>query len=175
MDLKFEKAVEEDIPELTGIMKRAFDDDARLHLGIPEGGPPGYDNGEFLRAALLTREEHFTRHGYKIVKGGKTIGFFLLWIYGRDKIRLNRLANIFVDPDYQNKGVGSQAMRFIFDSYPDVPGWFLDTPSWATRNHHFYGKHGFVKKGEEPWGNDPDACLFMFVKSGKDLDYRDQW
>ena len=46
MDLIFEEATEQDIPDLTRVMTLAFDDDARKHLGQEKGGPPGYDNGE---------------------------------------------------------------------------------------------------------------------------------
>ena len=37
--------VESDIPAVTDVMKRAFDDDAQKHLGKEVGGPPGYDDG----------------------------------------------------------------------------------------------------------------------------------
>jgi hypothetical protein len=53
MNLVFEKAGEGDIPELTRVMTRAFDDDAQKHLGIEKGGPPGYDDGEFFRKWML--------------------------------------------------------------------------------------------------------------------------
>ena len=33
------------VPELTRVMPRAFDDDARRHLGRDRGGPDGYDDG----------------------------------------------------------------------------------------------------------------------------------
>ena len=40
----------QDLKELTNVMKRAFDDDAIRFNNQPEGGgPPGYDNGEFLK------------------------------------------------------------------------------------------------------------------------------
>lgn len=35
----------QDIEELTAIMKRVFDEDTRIHLGRDAGGPPGYDDG----------------------------------------------------------------------------------------------------------------------------------
>jgi hypothetical protein len=37
--------VESDIPAVTYVMKRAFDDDTQKHLGKEVGGPPGYDDG----------------------------------------------------------------------------------------------------------------------------------
>lgn len=56
----------------------------------------------------------------------------------------NVLLTIFVDPDWQNHGIGSQAMRYIFSSFPGKR-WELGTLEWATRNHRFYEKNGFVK------------------------------
>ena len=53
LNLAFQVMNETDIPEVTLIMKRAFNDDAQKHLGKESGGPPGYDNGEFFRTWLL--------------------------------------------------------------------------------------------------------------------------
>ena len=41
--LTFHPLKEEDIEPLTRIMKRAFDEDTRIHLGRKSGGPPGYE------------------------------------------------------------------------------------------------------------------------------------
>ncbi len=38
---------ETDVELFTGIMKRAFDEDTRRHLGESAGGPEGYDTGKF--------------------------------------------------------------------------------------------------------------------------------
>lgn len=48
-NLSFEILHETDLTILTPIMERAFDEDTRIHLNKPKGGPAGYDNGEFLR------------------------------------------------------------------------------------------------------------------------------
>ncbi|MFW9992599.1 MAG: GNAT family N-acetyltransferase [Candidatus Odinarchaeota archaeon] len=154
MDIRFEEAAEEDIPELTMIMKRSFDEDSRIHLGEPEGGPPGYDNGDFFRKWMLSYEES---HGYKIIVEDKIIGFFLVWLYEHGD---NALGNIFVDPDYQNRGIGSKTMQHIFNKYA-AKSWTLDTPIWATRNHHFYGKHGFKKVGEGAIPGDPTKLVIL--------------
>ena len=49
MEFCFTPLREQDIEALTPIMRRAFDEDTRLHLGLPAGGPQGYDDGSFLR------------------------------------------------------------------------------------------------------------------------------
>ena len=144
MGLTFEEATEKDIPELTKVMTRAFDDDAQRHLGIEKGGPPGYDNGDFFRTWLLPYKESV---GYKIFSDGKVIGGIIVWII---ETKENFLGTIFIDPDYQDQGVGSRTWQFIEDTYPNTKKWTLETPSWAVKNHYFYEKKcGFKKTGEK--------------------------
>ena len=130
--LKYEDFTEEDIPELTGVMTRAFDDDTQKHLGEEKGGPPGYDDGEFFREWLFGYPESI---GYKITADGKAIGALVVWIFEHGE---NSLGSVFVDPAYQDRGVGTRAWAFIEETYPDAKSWRLDTPNWATKNHHFY-------------------------------------
>ena len=66
LDLKFQLIEERDIPALTSVMKRAFEDDAQKYLGQTAGGPPGYDDGGFFYTWLLPYNESV---GYKIVTG----------------------------------------------------------------------------------------------------------
>jgi len=138
--LTFEEILESDIPDLTAAMTRAFDDDSQKHLGLARGGPDGYDNGEFFRQWLFGYPQ--TR-GYKIVAGGRTIGGCIVWIFEHGR---NHLGTLFVDPSYQNLGVASRTWAFIEAQYPETRSWTLETPTWATRNHHFYEqKCGFRK------------------------------
>jgi ribosomal protein S18 acetylase RimI-like enzyme len=58
------------------------------------------------------------------------------------------LGRIYVDPDFQNRGIGQQAVRQMFGAFPEAQEWTLGTPSWAIRNQHFYEKMGFVKVRE---------------------------
>lgn len=135
--LGFELITEADVPELTGVMTRAFDDDAQRHLGQERGGPPGYDNGDFFRTWLFPYKESV---GYKILSGGKIIGALIVWILPGER---NNLGAMFIDPPYQDQGVGTRAWQFIEETYPQTVSWTLETPVWATRNHGFYEKLGF--------------------------------
>ncbi len=49
MKINFKLLKEENIKDLTPIMKAAFDYDTKIHLGKEEGGPTGYNDGSFLR------------------------------------------------------------------------------------------------------------------------------
>jgi GNAT superfamily N-acetyltransferase len=140
LSLSFEEMTEADIPELTKIMTRAFDDDARKHRGLERGGPEGYDDGEFFRTWLLPYKESV---GYKILSEGQIIGGIIVWILPEGH---NILGTIFVDPVYQDRGVGTRTWQFVETAYPQTRSWRLATPPWATKNHHFYEvKCGFSR------------------------------
>ena len=158
MDLVFEEATEADIPELTRVMTRAFDDDSRKHLGVEKGGPEGYDDGEFFRRWLLPYEESV---GYKILQDGQVIGGVIVWILEHKE---NTLGTIFIDPDYQDQGVGSRTWRFIEQTYPDTKSWTLGTPSWAIKNHHFYEQKCGFKKIREEEAKDHPGTEFIYQK-----------
>lgn len=138
--LSFEEITEADVPELTGVMTRAFDDDAQKHLGKERGGPEGYDNGDFFREWLFGYPQTV---GYKVLSEDRIIGAIIVWILPDGH---NVLGTIFVDPASQDRGVGTQTWRFIEATYPETTSWRLATPDWATKNHHFYEhKCGFRK------------------------------
>jgi GNAT superfamily N-acetyltransferase len=142
--LAFEEITEDDIPELTRVMTRAFDDDAQKHLGQERGGPEGYDNGDFFRQWLFGYQESV---GYKVVSGEEVVGGIIVWILPEDH---NVLGTIFVDPEFQDMGVGERTWRFIEETYPQTKSWRLATPKWATKNHHFYQKCGFSEVESDP-------------------------
>jgi GNAT superfamily N-acetyltransferase len=162
VEIQFEKAKEVDIPELTKVMKRSFDDDSERFLGKPEGGPEGYNDGSFLQRWGFSDEGGDC---YKIVTDtNKAIGAFIVFLPPSGN---NVLGTIFIDPAYQDKGIGTQALQFIFSTFPGKR-WRLDTPEWTTRNHHFYEKFGF-KKIQEVWephlkGEEGGGYLWVFEK-----------
>jgi GNAT superfamily N-acetyltransferase len=159
VDIQFEEATEVDIPKLTEVMTRAFDDDTRKHLGKPKGGPDGYDTGDFFRKWMLSYTES---KGFKILVNGKIVGGFIVWVFEHGN---NKLGTIFVDPDMQNQGVGSQAMHFIFTTFLDAKSWTLETPSWAVKNHYFYEKNGFQKIREKLHDRENlDGTSFLYRK-----------
>jgi hypothetical protein len=135
--LQFERFTEEDVDVLTPIMKSAFDEDTQRHLNKPIGGPDGYDNGDFLRKYALNPASQ----AYKISEDGKPIGAVIVWI---KEDNVNYLGNIFIDPKFQDKGLGLIIWKFIESKYPDTVKWCTDTPGFSRRNHNFYvNKCGF--------------------------------
>ena len=159
LPLSFVEIVEEDLPELTEVMTRAFDNDAQKHRGLEKGGPEGYDNGDFFRTWLLPYKESV---GYKILSKDKVIGGIIVWILPEGD---NILGTIFVDPPYQDRGVGTRTWQFIEATYPETKSWRLATPDWATKNHHFYAvKCGFSKVESDPLISDPPEEASIYRK-----------
>lgn len=156
--ITFHEMKEEDIPMLTRIMKRAFDEDTRIHLGRESGGPPGYDDGTFLRRYGLDPRSS----AYRIQLGDTTIGAVILWINPRTHV--NFLGNIFVDPSLQNRGVGLRIWQAVEAMVPDTRVWRTETPGFSRRNHNFYvNKCGFhVIRIDQP--KDPDHRSFIQEK-----------
>ena len=139
--LRVQEASIEDIPELTEVMTRAFDDDAQRHLGIPKGGPPGYDDGSFLQKMI----SHENSRSYKALVDDHIVASITVYL---DETGNNYLANMFVDPNYHRQGIGRVLIRFIDRAHPETKQWFLDTPKFALSNHRFYEGNGFEKVKE---------------------------
>lgn len=155
-ELEFKPFTERDIKVLSPIMKASFDEDTRIHLNKSEGGPEGYNDGGFMRKWYL----HEGVTAFKILKDGKPIGGIALWI---NKNKINYLGNVFIDPELQNKGIGSLIWRFVEHNYPDTIKWQTDTPAFSRRNHNFYvNKCGFkIIRIENPKNTDETCAYFM--------------
>jgi GNAT superfamily N-acetyltransferase len=156
--MTFEEIAEADIPDLTEVMTRAFDDDAQRHLGQERGGPEGYDNGDFFRKWLFGYAE---TDGYKVLHQGKIMGGIIVWILPEGH---NIVGTVFVDPALQNRGMGTRLWQFIETRYPQTKSWRLSTPSWATKNHYFYEtKCGFQRVPSDPILGSPEG-EFVYQK-----------
>jgi RimJ/RimL family protein N-acetyltransferase len=140
--IRFEKAKPEDAKTLALVSGRAFDND--IHYGAPgNGGPPGYKS-DMWQIRMMSRG-----HFYKILlddTGAHIIGGFIVFQNAYGDCELGR---IFIDPAYQNQGIGTQTMAFMENTFPEARRWTLGTPSWNLRTQHFYEKAGFVKIGME--------------------------
>ena len=129
--------VDLDISELTQIMKRAFDKDSREFLGEMTGGPPGYDNGDFLRKYGLM----VSTSAFKVTLDGKAVGGVILWINDNGE---NFLGNLFIDSELQDRGIGQSVWNMVEKKYPETKVWRTETPIFSRRNHNFYvNKCGF--------------------------------
>jgi GNAT superfamily N-acetyltransferase len=134
--LSFRKFEENDIYLFTQMFKNAFDKDSQIHLG-ENYGPEGYDNGNFLKKWYL----HKDVISYAIFSENRPVGGIAVWINENNE---NHLGNIFIDPDFQNKGIGLIIWKYIEQKCPNTKIWRTDTPGFSMRNHYFYvNKCGF--------------------------------
>jgi GNAT superfamily N-acetyltransferase len=156
--LTFEPIVETDIPELTRVMTRAFNDDARRHLGIDKAGPPGYDDGGFFRQWLFGYQQSV---GIKALIDGRIVAAGIVWLTDTGQ---NYVGTIFVDPPYQDRGIGQRSWQHIEHAYPDAKSWQLETPASATRNHYFYVKCGFTRIEVKPATNEQEFEGWVYKK-----------
>ena len=137
--IRFAIARIEDAKALALASWRAFDHD--VHYGAPgKGGPPGYRSDKWQ--SRMTRAGRY----YKILDDDRIIGGFILFDKGRGHMELGR---IFVEPEYQNQGIGTQAIEFMEETFPQARRWTLDTPGWNKRTQHFYEKMGYVRVGSD--------------------------
>ena len=128
-----------DAEKLTEVCKRSFDSDK--DYGAPgEGGPPGYDSVDWNASMITSRIVDY----YKILHSDIIVGGF---IAGQRQPGYRVCERIFVDPDYQRMGIGTQAFHYIWRIYPDAIVWTLGTPEWNTRTNRFYESVGFVQIG----------------------------
>lgn len=157
LEIKFREFRSTDIDSMTKIMKRAFDEDTRIHLNEPEGGPDGYDNGDFLRKWALHKDSSSFVISYNDVE----IGAVILWIRTDN---VNYLGNIFIDVNQQNIGLGLAVWKKIEEMYPETKVWKTETPGFSKRNHNFYvNKCGFhIIKIENP--GDPKEESYVMEK-----------
>lgn len=149
MMIIIEKASKADAMRLAEIQKASFDEESKQFNNSDIGGPPGYDSASWQEEMMGCGDY------YKVHKDGAIIGGALVFRQTDGGLNLGR---IFIDPKYQNQGVGMRVMNEIEAIYSGSCKWWLDTPKWSVRNHHFYTKCGFTKVGE-------DGDMFIFEKS----------
>ncbi|MGD9048150.1 MAG: GNAT family N-acetyltransferase [Anaerolineae bacterium] len=140
--IRIVKARAADAAELAQVSERAFD--CNVDHGAPEpGGPQGYKSAEWQ--AWMMRQSDY----YKVLEEDRIAGGLIVL---RKAPREYELARLFIDPDFQGQGIGTQAVQFLWDSYPLTKRWTLDTPAWNQRARRFYAKLGFVEIGRDRRG-----------------------
>ena len=136
----------EDAEQLTAMMKKTFDEEARTWLGSLDSHivdyniqPPGYDSMHTTRYMI----EELTY--YKIMADGQLVGGIILTLTGS---RFGRIDRIFIDPGFQGQGLGSEVIRLVEEAHPTVTTWDLETSPRQKGNLHFYEKMGFERTFE---------------------------
>jgi GNAT superfamily N-acetyltransferase len=149
--LEFKKALIEDLPKLVKVAISSFAEDKIKYGSMP----PGVDE-ESQHNTYLNEAEYF-----KIIKDSIIIGGIIVF-KGNDGGYT--LGSIFIEPKFQNQGIGKESIMFIESYFKDAKKWSLDTPYLSFRNHHFYEKMGYIKKGETNPEANSKFYLFLYEK-----------
>ncbi len=145
-------AEEKDATGLRNICIKAFEEDKKLYGTMPPNIEKVSWHRQNIKSGLY----------YKIIEEGKIVGGIKLFNSGKGHMRLG---TIYIDPDYQNKHIGTEAITIIEREFPDINKWSLDTPYKSYRNHHFYEKLGYKKIAEEHPEQNKEFTLFIYEKN----------
>lgn len=152
-----EKARKEDAAELARVSTLAFADDNRFKPpGACMEGPPGHDE-------VAAHENWIENHiYYKALFNDRLIAGCCFAKKEWDHFHVHGL---FVDPAFHNRGWGKTLLFYLFDKYPGVKKWSLETPSYARRNHHFYESAGFRKSGMTKFESDLGWAFILYERA----------
>ncbi|MDR3594358.1 GNAT family N-acetyltransferase [Clostridium sp.] len=130
MKIEFERATINDIDELINVRNQSFYEDY-----VKYGECPGYNlTKESMTNIILSRIV------YKIIYDNQMVGSISIKDNNDNTYYLGCLCVI---PDYENKGIGQEALRFIERKFPNAIALTLETPADKERNHYFYKKSGY--------------------------------
>lgn len=131
MNIKFERATINDCDALINVRNQSFYADY-----IKYGECPGYNcSKENMTNCIINRIS------YKIICNNQIIGNISVTDNHNSTYHLGCLCVI---PDYENKGIGQEALRFLERVFPNATIWNLITPEDKERNHYFYKKAGYT-------------------------------
>lgn len=155
--ITFRRFTENDIEPCTAIMKAAFDEDSMMFKNTHDG-PPGYDDGSFLRKnALESGADSFCIYVNDVLSGA-------VIIFANEDKTENFLGCIFLSPSSRGKGLGKSVWSEIEKMYPSAKVWRTETTLCSKRNLNFYiNKLGFMAyRIDEPL--DYENAQVQFVK-----------
>lgn len=148
MQIKFIRAGLEDADCLIDLRNRAFYSDF-LQFGFC----PAYGiSNESMRQRITERVV------YLILCDEQPVGCISVRDCGEGHYHLGTLC---VVPEFEHRGIGQQALKYVEAAFPDAVLWDLVTPVSKTRNHRFYMQSGFEITGET---EDNNIKLFIFQK-----------
>lgn len=148
------EATVENQEKITEIMTASFNYDTSCYFG--EGvtdGPPGYSDGS-LAARILTEEKSQT---WLIVYQEEIVGCLSI---NHENWEVKYFCLL---PEFINQGIGTKTWEKIDEKLGERP-WFLETPAYSIRNHHFYEKLDFAKVGEKEYENGGQSYLYEKIR-----------
>ena len=140
-EIRLEVALETDAEQIRNMMVVIESDETdRWYDNGERPFIPGYDSVDMQKYQMWDKKY------YKIIYKEILAGVLLISYTGREHARVDRF---YIEPTFQNKGIGSKVITLMEEIYPMVKIWSLDTIQKSTRNHNFYEKNGYEKVGED--------------------------
>jgi ribosomal protein S18 acetylase RimI-like enzyme len=131
LDVTLKQASEDDAPSIIEMRNQSFSSDF-----IQFGECPGYHIP--LEQMRMTLQRAAV---YGIFAEGRMVGD--ISVHRPDSEGCYWIGCLEIIPEYQNRGIGTQVLRNIFELYPNARKWQLETPVQNLRNCCFYEKLGF--------------------------------
>jgi GNAT superfamily N-acetyltransferase len=147
--VQLEAATEADLEKILLLQKRAFSGQAKIYHdpNLPS----------LTQTFNDLRKEFNEKAFYKVVRNGTIIASIRCSI--RD--RALSIEKLFVDPDLQNRGIGTEIMHALESRYAgSVDRYVLSTGHKSARNLHIYGKLGYKETGRK-WLNENCGLIVM--------------
>ena len=134
-------------PHLTFAPVTAADFDSLAELRVAAMRASLEHLGRFdpVRARERLRNSFYPENTHRILCDSIPVGFYTF----RPVPEGLRLEHLYVHPDFQNRGIGSQVLAKLLAVAQNLPvhvGALRDSPS-----NRFYLRHGFTKVGESEW------------------------
>ncbi len=148
---KFKLVNIKDLEIIKNIAVKAFEDDLKKYGSMPPG----------IESIQWHKDKFHDGNYYKILSDNQIVG--AMKIYDKDNGHFH-LGSLFINPLFQNQGIGSEAMVFLNITFKQGDRWTLDTPYKNYRNHYFYEKHGFKKVKEFKPDPNNSFTLYLFEK-----------
>jgi len=146
--VRLEAATEADLAQILLLQKRAFSGQAVIYQD---------PNLPSLTQTLDDLRKEFNEKAfYKVVRNGTIIASIRCSI--RDKVL--SIEKLFVDPDLQNRGIGTAVMGALESRYAgSVDRYVLSTGHKSARNLHLYGKLGYKETGRKRLNENCDLIV----------------
>ena len=153
MALQLEAATEEDLEQILRLQKRAFSSQALIY-------------NDFRLPSLTQslddfRKEFTSKTIYKVTTDGKIIASIRCCITER----VLHIEKLIVDPDLQNRGIGTRIMHALEKRYAAVVDRYaLSTGHKSLRNLYLYKKLGYKEIRQEPLN---DNCNLIVMEKNR--------
>ena len=153
MALHVETATEADLEQIVRLQKRAFSGQALIYSD--------FNLPSLTQTLDDLKKEFIVKTMYKLVSDGKIIASIRCSIADR----VLYIEKLIVDPDHQNRGIGTHVMHDIEKRYAAVVDRYaLSTGHKSTRNLHLYKKLGYKEIRQEPLN---DTCNLIVMEKSR--------